>query len=140
MGQESLNCSLWFSFPSREQQNLVSTLRGTEQTLTKPPTQRVEEPCKLPGCKTNGHNLQATLRKNKAEVSILPGDSQDLPPKAGDTRGASLIPGSGRSPGRGNGNLREKSMDRGAWRATVHEVAKELDVTEHACTRPSLKH
>ena len=45
---------------------------------------------------------------------------------AGDT---GLIPGSGRSPGRGNGNLLQYSclrnpMDRGAWRATVHGVAK----------------
>ena len=40
-----------------------------------------------------------------------------------------LIPGSGRSPGEGNGNLLQYSclgnpMDRGAWRATVHGVAK----------------
>ena len=39
------------------------------------------------------------------------------------------IPGSGRSPGGGRGNLLqysclENSMDRGAWRATVHGVAK----------------
>ena len=39
------------------------------------------------------------------------------------------IPGSGRSPGGGNGNplqypCLENSMDRGAWRAAVHEVAK----------------
>ena len=39
------------------------------------------------------------------------------------------IPGSGRSPGEGNGNALqysclENSMDRGAWRATVHGVAK----------------
>ena len=44
------------------------------------------------------------------------------------------IPGSGRSPGEGNGNplqysCLENSMDRGAWRATVHGVAKR-DVTE----------
>jgi len=44
-------------------------------------------------------------------------------------RDAGSIPGSGRSPGEGNGNpLRysclENSMDRGAWWATVHEVAK----------------
>ena len=37
------------------------------------------------------------------------------------------IPGSGRSPGEGNGNpfqysCPENSMDRGAWLATVHEV------------------
>ena len=39
------------------------------------------------------------------------------------------IPGSGRSPGEGNGNplqysCLENPMDRGAWRATVHGVAK----------------
>ena len=45
-----------------------------------------------------------------------------------------LIPGSGRSPGEGNGNLLQYSclgnpMDRGAWQATVHGVAKELGLT-----------
>ena len=40
-----------------------------------------------------------------------------------------LIPESGRSPGEGNGNpvqysCLENPMDRGAWRATVHGVAK----------------
>ena len=39
------------------------------------------------------------------------------------------IPGSGRSPGEGNGNLLQYSclenpMDRGAWRATVHGVTR----------------
>ena len=39
------------------------------------------------------------------------------------------IPGLGRSPGEGNGNppqyyFLENPMDRGAWQATVHEVAK----------------
>ena len=39
------------------------------------------------------------------------------------------IPGLGRSPGVGNGNplqysCLENSMDRGAWQATVEEVAK----------------
>ena len=39
-----------------------------------------------------------------------------------------LIPGSGRSPGVGNGNLPQYSclgnpMDRGAWRAMVHGVS-----------------
>ena len=41
----------------------------------------------------------------------------------------SLIPGSGRSPGEGNGNplqysCLESPMDRGAWWAIVHGVAK----------------
>ena len=45
------------------------------------------------------------------------------------------IPGSGRSPGEGNGNLLqycclENPMDKGSWQATGHGLAKELDRTE----------
>ena len=48
---------------------------------------------------------------------------------AGDIRDAGLIPGPGRSPGEGHGNLLqcsclENPMDRGAWCATVHRVTK----------------
>ena len=51
------------------------------------------------------------------------------PANAGDARDAGLIPESGRSPEVGNGNplqysCLEKSMDRGAWWATVLGVAK----------------
>ena len=51
------------------------------------------------------------------------------PASAGDIRDAGLIPESGRSPAGGHGNplqysCLENSMDRGAWRATVHRVAK----------------
>ena len=51
------------------------------------------------------------------------------PAKTGDARDVGSIPGSGRSPGGGNGNslqysCLENSMDKGAWQATVHEVAK----------------
>ena len=40
-----------------------------------------------------------------------------------------LIPGSGRSPGEGDGNplqysCLENPMDRGAWQATIHGVTK----------------
>ena len=46
-----------------------------------------------------------------------------------DTGDASSIPGLGRSPGGGNGNLLqyaclENLMDGGVWRATVHSVIK----------------
>ena len=55
---------------------------------------------------------------------------------AGDVREADSIPGSGRSPGGGNGNplqysCRDNPLDRGAWWAIVHRVLKELDMTEH---------
>ena len=54
-------------------------------------------------------------------------------------RDVGLIPGSGRSPGGGNGNplhyfCLENSMDRGAWRATVHGATKnwtQLSAAQH---------
>ena len=57
---------------------------------------------------------------------------KNLLANAGDTGSA---PESGRSPGDGNGNPLQYSClgnpkDRGAWQATVHGVAKELDATE----------
>ena len=49
------------------------------------------------------------------------------PANAGDVRDVDLIPGSGRSPGEGNGNplqysCLENPMERGAWWATVHRI------------------
>jgi len=57
---------------------------------------------------------------------------RNLPANAGDT---GLIPGSGTSPGERNGNPLKYSclgnpMDRRAWWATVHGVAKKSDRTE----------
>ena len=54
---------------------------------------------------------------------------KNLSANAGDM---SSIPGSGRSPGEGNGNTiqyscLENPIDRGAWQATVYWVIKELD-------------
>ena len=51
------------------------------------------------------------------------------PANARDVSDTGSIPGSGRSPGGGHGNplqysCLENPMDRGAWRATVHGVAK----------------
>ena len=61
----------------------------------------------------------------------FPGGSvvKNLPVNAGDTRDKRSVPGLGRSPGGGNGNLLQDSllenpMDRGVWRAQVHGVAE----------------
>ena len=55
---------------------------------------------------------------------------KNLPANARD---AGSVPGLGRSPGGANGNPLQYSylgnlMNRGAWQATVHEVAKESDM------------
>ena len=52
---------------------------------------------------------------------------KNLPANAGHSGDMDLIPGSGRSPGGGNGNpfqcsRQESSMVREAWQATVHRV------------------
>ena len=64
---------------------------------------------------------------------------KNLPANVGDS---GSIPGKGRFPGEGNGNplqypCLENPMDRGAWWAAVHVVAKESDTTlqlsRHTC-------
>ena len=68
----------------------------------------------------------------------MPGGSvvKRMPANARDSGDMGLIPGSGRSTGKGNGNplqysCLENPMDIGAWQAIVRRVA-ELDMTEHA--------
>ena len=63
---------------------------------------------------------------------------RNLPVSAGDLRDAGLSPGSGRSPGRGNGNplqcsCLENPMDREAWQATVHKVTKSWTRLKQLC-------
>ena len=62
------------------------------------------------------------------QILGFPGGAVVKNPHA-NARDASSVPGSGRSPGDGNGNwlqysCLENPMDRGAWWATVHRVAK----------------
>ena len=71
--------------------------------------------------------LFSTFWLSNVRVSQVASAVKNLP--AGDARDSGSIPGSGRSPGVGNGNLfkdscLETSMDRGAWWATVHEATK----------------
>ena len=81
-------------------------------------------------CKTTLSQINAFII-----VSCSRADSQvalvvkNLPVNAGELREVGLIPGSGRSPGGGNGNplqdsCLENPMDRGAWWATVHGITK----------------
>ena len=63
-------------------------------------------------------------------VSQVPlGVVKNLPANSGDIRNAGSTPGWGRSPGGGHRNpfqysCLENPMDKGAWRATVHIIAK----------------
>ena len=65
--------------------------------------------------------------KRASQVALVVKNS---PANVGDIRDVGLISGLGRSPGGGNGNpfpfLPGKSMDRGAWWATVPGMAKSL--------------
>ena len=61
---------------------------------------------------------------------------KNLPTNAGDARDSSLIPWSRKwhptpvfLPGKFHGH--RSLVGRGTWRATVHEVTKESDTTEH---------
>ena len=63
---------------------------------------------------------------------------ENLLGNAGDARDMGLIPESSSSPGEGNGIPVQYSclgnpMDREAWQAIAHGVAKELDMTKHTC-------
>ena len=75
----------------------------------------------------NGDCSHEIKRRLLLGVALLcSSDGKESACNAGDL---GLIPGWGRSPGEGNGNLLQYSclenpMDRGAWRATVYGVAK----------------
>ena len=83
---------------------------------------------KISGCV--GQEVETELSRGFSGGSVV----KNPPAKAGGTRDTSSIPGSGRSPGEGNGTPLQYSclafsMDRGACWDTVHEVSKESDTT-----------
>ena len=66
---------------------------------------------------------------------------KNLPANAGDLKDAGSILEAGRSPGGGHGNplyysCLENPMDRGAWRAMVHGVAKSQTRLKRLSTHP----
>ena len=75
-----------------------------------------------------GEGLYGAKEDETPRIAGFPGGSEvyNLPANAGDT---GLNPGSGRSPGEGNGTPLQYShlgnlMERGTWQATVHGAAK----------------
>ena len=84
--------------------------------------------------------LREIVKDREASVSAVHGVTRDSQvalvvrrplANAGGVGDVGLIPGLGRSPGGGHGNplqysCLENPTDRGAWRATVHSVAKGL--------------
>ena len=68
---------------------------------------------------------------NQSRVSQVALAVKNPPANAGDAGDKGSVPASGRSPGGGHGNplqysCLENPMDRGAWQAIVHGVAKSL--------------
>ena len=68
---------------------------------------------------------------------------KNLPANAGDVRDVGSIPGTGRSPGEGDGNPFQysclgNSMDREAWQTTIHGVTNsQMQLSTH---RPAHTH
>ena len=83
---------------------------------------------------TNSHILLSSKPFDSDSMAVrVPGGPgvKNMPANAGDSGDVSSVPGSGRSPEGGNGNPLQYSclgsfMDRGAWGATVHGVAKSM--------------
>ena len=96
-------------------------------------------------CHCNKPPLTVWLKTIHAYSPLgFPGGSvvKNLPASAGDLGDVGSIPGSGRSPRKGNGSpfqysCLENPMDRGAWWATVHRVTKSWTrLSVHASRSP----
>ena len=98
--------------------------------ISKEPLRRNPAACRP--CKLTQTCFWLTPMPRVSQVALV----KKLPANAGDARDTGLIPGSGRSPGGGNGHLLqcsclENPVDRGAW------GHKESDTTEQLSTAPA---
>ena len=80
----------------------------------------------VPGTQAKALNFKTSPMEKASQVTLV---VKNLPANAGDLRDVRSISGSGRSPEGGHGNplqysYLENPMDKGAWQATVYEVAK----------------
>ena len=101
----------------------------TEQVSARVNEERRQAPAKAVEIISNSHICSETSGFSTGSVG------QESAFNAGDTGDRGSIPGSGSSPGEGNGNplqysCLENSMDKRAWWSTVHGVTKESDKTE----------
>ena len=93
-------------------------------------------------CAPGARHSAATSHEFYLTPALVAQLVKNPPAIAGDTRDIGSIPGSVRFPGGENGNplqyfCPESSMERGAWQATVHGVAKsqtQLGVCAHTHT------
>ena len=83
-----------------------------------------EVPCPALG----GHRTPPPPGRCEGWQMVFPGGSGSKGPACNADQGPS--PRSGRSPGEGNDNTLQYFMDRGAWWAIVHGVAKESGMTK----------
>ena len=84
---------------------------------------------------SNSFFKHLSLKKKKKKGFPHSSVGKESACKAGDPH---LIPGSGKTPGEGNGNplqcsCLENRTDRGAWRATIHGVTR---VGHNLATKP----
>ena len=106
---------------------LLQGIFPTQELNLSLPHRRQTLPSELPGKPWCAQKFQ----QYRMDLWGFPGGTvvKNMPANAGDTRDMGSMPGSGRSPGGGNGTPLQYSclgnpMDRGTWRATVHGVTK----------------
>ena len=126
----------WWGFPGKALGPVPLSLFVLPNLLCFPLPQRLshQDHCRAPSCRSPPlpeGRVQGCLALVYPALSVelgFPGGSGGKE-AACNVVDPSSIPGSRRSPGEGNGNplqysCLERRMDRGAWRAAVHGVAK----------------